>query len=341
MTLKDIAKECGVSMMTVSNVISGNHKKVSAATIEKVNAVIKKYDYVPNLMARTLSSKSSHLILLVIPTIKKEELSTLYNQYLTELISSIERELVSNGYFVLLHSVAEPKEIEMMYKTWNIDGAIFLLPLFNKMVTEVNDYDKKNFVLIDSYADIPGVLYSRCDDELGTYRATSYLISKGHTRILYAAEHYAKNLLLERRYAGYVRALKEHNLEVQDELYAPIVPNYYGGLEYGKSLTRDKLNFTGVVTTSDMCALGIMQGARENGLHVPEDFSLIGFDNLSLCNFSNPKLTSIDQQTSEKGVRAVHMLLDKLQGKEVQTVLSTETELVSRESVRDLTDHHN
>ena len=98
MTLKDIANECGVSMMTVSNVISGNHKKVSAATIEKVNAVIKKYDYVPNLMARTLSSKSSHLILLVLPYIKTEELSSIYNQYLTELTASIERELMEKGY---------------------------------------------------------------------------------------------------------------------------------------------------------------------------------------------------------------------------------------------------
>ena len=335
MTLKDIAKECGVSMMTVSNVISGNHKKVSAATIEKVNAVIKKYEYVPNLMARTLSSKSSHLILLVIPYIGKEELSSLYNQYLTELISSIERELVSNGYFVLLHSVFEPKEIEVIYKTWNIDGAIFLLPLFNKLVLKIPDYEKKNFVLIDSYAEIPGVLYSRCDDEQGCYRSTSYLIEKGHKKILFAAEHEG-NLLLERRFKGYRRALEENHIEFLPQMCAPIVPNYHGGYEFGKTLTKETLEFTGIVTTSDMCALGIMQGARENGLKVPDDFSLIGFDNLSVCSFSNPRLTSIDQQTSEKGLRAVQMLLDRLNGKEGPAVLSTETELIERESVRHL-----
>ena len=333
MTLKDIAKECGVSMMTVSNVISGNHKKVSAATIENVNAVIKKYDYVPNLMARTLSSKSSHLILLVIPYIKTSELSSVYNQYLTELISSIERELMSNGYYVLLRSVYEPKEIEVMYKTWNIDGAIFLLPFFNDTVTKVPDYAKKNFVLIDSYADIPDVLYSRCDDETGCYLSASYLIENGHKKILFAAEHEG-NLLLERRFSGFRRALLEHGIDFTEDMCAPIIPNHAGGLEFGRSLEKDSLNFTGIVTTSDMCALGIMQGAREKGLSVPDDFSIIGFDNLSLCDFSSPKLTSVDQQTGEKGIRAVHLLLNKINGKEQESVNTIKTVLRVRDSVR-------
>lgn len=333
MTLKDIANECGVSMMTVSNVISGNHKKVSAATIEKVNAVIKKYDYVPNLMARTLSSKSSHLILLVLPYIKTEELSSIYNQYLTELTASIERELMEKGYYVLLRSVFEPKDIETMYRTWNIDGAIFLLPFFNETIPMVSDYQKKNFVLIDSYASIPDVLYSRCDDEHGCFISTEYLIKCGHRKIIFAAEH-AGNLLLEQRFSGYKKALEKYGIEFDQKNTRPIVPNFEGGLEFGRSLSKGSLDFTGIVTTSDMCAIGIMQGAKEKGLSIPEDFSIIGYDNLSVGNFSNPRLTSVDQQTAEKGTNAVHMLLKKLAGNTENTVCNTSTRLEIRDSVK-------
>ncbi len=335
MTLKDIANECGVSMMTVSNVISGNHKKVSAATIEKVTAVIKKYDYVPNLMARTLSSKSSHLILLVLPYIKTMDLTSIYNQYLIELIASIERELMANGYFVLLRSVYKPKDIDLMYRTWKIDGTIFLLPFFNETIPEIADYQNKNFVLIDSYADIPGVLYSRCDDLNGCYQSTEYLIRNGHKKIIFAAEHEG-NLLLEQRFNGYKKALEDNGIPFDASKCVSILPNYESGLEFGRTLKKETLDCTGIITTSDVCALGIMQGAKENGLKVPEDFSIVGFDNLSIGNFSDPKLTSVDQQTTEKGVRAVHMLLNKLAGKEQPSVLCTETKLSLRDSVRDI-----
>lgn len=335
MTLKDIALECGVSTMTVSNVISGNHKKVSAATIEKVNAVIKKYDYVPNLMARTLSSKSSHLILLVLPYIKTSELSSIYNQYITELISTIERELMENGYFVLLRSVFEPKDIEIMYRTWNIDGTIFLLPFFNDTIKQVSDYEKKNFVLIDSYAEIPEVLHSRCDDEHGCYISTEYLIQNGHKKIIFAAEHKG-NLLLEQRFSGYKKALEQYGIDFSEKNCRQIVPNYEGGIAFGRTLTKNNLDFTGIVTTSDMCALGIIQGAKENGLSVPDDFSIIGYDNLSICDFSEPKLTSVDQETSEKGKNAVHQLLNKLSGKETEPIFCTKTRLEIRNSVKKL-----
>lgn len=333
MTLKDIALECGVSMMTVSNVISGNHKKVSKQTIEKVNAVIKKYDFVPNLMARTLSSKSSHLILLVTPYVKTQELDSIYNQYLTELIASIERELMENSYYVLLRSVYEPKEIEVMYKTWNIDGAIFLLPFFNETIEQIPDYQNKNFVLIDSYADIKGVAYSRCDDYQGCFLATEHLIQNGHKKIIFAAEHEG-NLLLEKRFKGYHDALKKHGIDFTPDMCRPIVPNYEGGLKFGRSINRDTLNFTAIVSTSDLCSMGIMRGASENGIKCPDDFSIIGFDNLSIDEFTVPKLTSIDQQISLKGKKAVEQLLNKINKTEKENVASIETKLIERESVK-------
>ncbi len=333
MNLGDIAKECGVSMMTVSNVINGNNKKVSAATIEKVNAVIKKYDYVPNFAARTLSSKSSHLILLAVPFIREEDLSSFYNEYLMELVSWIERELLKNGYFMMLRSVFDEKDVEVVYRNWNIDGTIFLFPMFDDVIRKIKNYKKKNFIVIDGYTEIDGVSISRCADRQGGYISTRKLIENGHKKILFAAD-YTENPLLERRHSGYVDALDEAGLECSEKLCARIVPNYEGGLAFGRSLERDGLCFTAIVATSDMCAFGIIAGAREKGLSVPEDFSIIGFDNLPLCDYSSPGLTSVNQNIHQKAENAVRLVVEKITGKDENSVLESETEIFDRDSVK-------
>ncbi|MCR5494697.1 MAG: LacI family transcriptional regulator [Treponema sp.] len=335
MTLTDIAKECGVSMMTVSNVINKKYKKVSQETVKKVNAVIEKYDFVPNRAACTLSSNCSHLVLLVYPSINVSNINSLYTEYLTNLTFSIERELMENGYYVMINYVDEIKEIDTIFKTWNIDGAIFLLPYFNKTVSNIKDLKKRNFVLIDSYDDIKGVSVARCDDESGTYLSTKTLIDAGHKKIIFAAD-YKGNRLLERRHAGYKRALEEAGIEYEECLSLPVIPNYEGGLEFGKTLTKEKMNFTGIVTTSDMCALGIIDGAKEKGIFSPEDYSIIGFDNLSVCNYCSPKLTSVNQNITEKGRQAVRMLLNKIEGKTEDEVFSSKTQVILRNSVKKL-----
>ena len=329
MTLKDIAKECNVSVMTVSNVITGKHSKVSENTIKKVNDTIKKTGYVPNLSARALSSKASHIVLLVIPYIEDEDSTALYSQYLTRLVSTIERELIKNNYYVMLHSVYDPAEIEVMYKTWNIDGTIFLLPFFDNTFWTIKDYEKKHFVLIDSYSNVEGVGYVRCDDQQGCYLSTKHLIENGHTNIAFAAE-YENNPLLSSRRKGYLQAMEEYNLKPHT---IKIVPDYNGGLSLGINYPSSLKDITAVVTTSDMCALGIIEGVTAVNGTFPKDFSITGFDNLPVCNYSSPKLTSIDQNINDKGKKAVSLLLNSINGIEDKKIEVTDVSLVIRNSV--------
>ena len=115
MTLKDIAEKAGVSMMTVSNVINGKHSRVSAATIEKVNTIIKEYNYVPNLSARSLTVKSSHIIGVIVPLDSEESpVSYFDNPYVSSMIGVIERELRNNGYFVMIRSVQTQEDLSVL-----------------------------------------------------------------------------------------------------------------------------------------------------------------------------------------------------------------------------------
>lgn len=333
MTLKDIAKECNVSIMTVSNVIRGNHNKVSQSTINRVNEVIKKYDYVPNLNARSLSSNSSHLILLCIPYIKNSDMDTIYDSYLIELLGAIERELMINGYFAMIRSIYDTKDIEAMYKIWNIDGTIFLFPFSEKSLLKINNYDEKNFVVIDGYYENKKITTVKCNDEDGCYKSTKYLIDKGHKNILFAGEHKG-NKLLTARYRGYSRALKEAG--ISHEHNANIIVNRESGYNFGKHFREEYPDCTAIVTTSDMCALGIIDGATEAGLSVPDDFSIIGFDDIMICNLTKPTLTSINQNTAEKGRLAVRALIRKIaENTEVESPM-TDTKLVIRNSVKEL-----
>ena len=129
MTLKEIADLAGVSIMTVSNVINSKHNRVSEKTIEKVNAIIRESGYVPNLNARSLTSKSSNIIQIIISADEADgEENYLENPYISSMVGTIEKELRHNGYYTMVRSVSKKTDVSALLKNWNMDGVIFLYP---------------------------------------------------------------------------------------------------------------------------------------------------------------------------------------------------------------------
>ena len=126
-TLKDIADKAGVSMMTVSNVINGKSSRVSSQTADKINAIIKECGYVPNLSARSLTSKTSNIIGVILSVDTYEE-NSLENPYISAMLGVIERELTKNGYYMMLRSVSWESDVSQFLRNWNVDGIIFLFP---------------------------------------------------------------------------------------------------------------------------------------------------------------------------------------------------------------------
>lgn len=313
-TLKKIATEAGVSIMTVSNVINGNHSKVSAKTIQKVNDIIRKYNYTPNLNARSLSKKSSKLIAVFFNTYGDEQ-NYFEDPYLSRLFGELESFIRQAGYFTIIRSMKENENPSFILQSWNVDGAIFLNQQPPDIVVDLTSSAKCPLVFIDTYP-IDGLnsLNVCINDFKGGYIATKHLIEEGHKNIAFVGYLKEENKVVCERYNGYERALLEANIEPYEPIN--IFTRYEDGLYVGKNFANEVYNVSAIFATADILALGIIEGARLNGITVPNDLSIVGFDDLSLCTQIRPNLTTISQNIKDKAKAAVDLLMKAISSPE-------------------------
>lgn len=332
-TLKDIADKAGVSMMTVSNVINGKNNRVSAQTAEKINRIIQECGYVPNLSARSLTKKTSNIIGVIVPMESYEE-NSFEDPYISTMIGTIEQELCRNGYYMMLRSVVKETDVSHFLRNWNVDGIIFLFPNFPDYAREFIDKPSCPFAVFDSHLQMPKLINVKSDDRKGLYLSTKYIINHGHSHIAFIA-NYEGNYLLTERFLGYCQALKECGIPFRQEYVLTEVPSYEGGLAAGKKIAAMNNGITAVVTTADICAIGVMEGARLGGLRIPMDLSIVGYDDLNLCRFTTPKLTSVSQNVSQKARVATRLLLDKIlsDNQDEPCLVTLDVDIVERQSV--------
>ena len=124
--------------------------------------------------------------------------------------------------------------------------------------------------------------------------------------------NYEGNPLLTRRFNGYRSALEESHIPFRPEYVYPYPPTYEGGIAAGKKIAVSRNEITAAVTTADICAIGVMEGAKLGGYRIPVDLSIIGYDNLQLCQYTTPKLTSISQDITRKAIQCTRLLLEKI-----------------------------
>lgn len=338
MTLKDIAALAGVSTMTVSNVINGKHSRVSQKTIDTVNQIIKEYHYVPNQAARNLTAKSSKIVALIVPV--SEDNSTLHgtsmfdDPYIGSMLGEIERTLREHGYYPMIRSATKQTDILTLFRTWNVDGAIFLYPSFDSIIDELVNHSSIPMVFLDSASTNEKVLNVKCNDKKGTLLSTRYLLAQGHKKIAFIAD-YKGNPLLEARFEGYKQALSENGIPISPSLIFEYSPTYESGIKAGTAIALSNEKITAAITTADICAIGIMEGARLGGMHIPGDLSIIGFDNILPCLYTTPKLTTISQHLHTKAKLAADLLVEKLTtGSVAQSQITVDVDLIERNSVK-------
>ena len=186
----------------------------------------------------------------------------------------------------------------------------------------------------DSNYSHPNLINVISDDEKGLYLSTKYMINHGHTEIAFVAD-YEGNIVLTKRFNGYKKALEDSHIPFRPEYIFSYPPSYEGGIEAGRAIAGSKSPITAVVTTADICAIGIMEGARLGGYRVPIDLSVIGYDNLNLCQYTVPKLTSVSQNVPKKARLATELLLKKIHDNESDSNLGEimDVEIVDRQSV--------
>lgn len=326
--LKDIAAEAGVSITTVSNVINGNHSKVSQKNIEKIQKIIKKYNYVPNSAARALSSKNSRIIAVFLPS---EDLDNPHN---VQALKSIANTVKNRGYYLMIFSNLNRTDIITNLKSWSINGVICFAPL-TRQDLELFEESKIPTCFIDSYFKTSDIIQVGIDDYRGGFLAANYLIKSGHTNIGFASYYTNYDKILYNRLKGFKDGCLSNGLTLADENIFVAETNYKGGIEVANQIADKNCNITAVFATEDEMAIGIIEGARLNGIDVPNELSVIGFDNTPLCEYVTPKLTTIEQDIALKGEHAARMLIDLIElGSSEEMSIKLPVRIIERQSVR-------
>ncbi|MDV3308806.1 MAG: LacI family transcriptional regulator [Cyclobacteriaceae bacterium] len=334
-TIKDIARELGISPSTVSRALK-DHPDISPETKRAVNELAEKLNYQPNIVALSLRQSKTNTLGVIIPEIVHFFFST--------VISGIEDVAYSAGYNVILTQSNESsqREITDMKALFNsrVDGMLLSLSRETTNFDHIDAMLAKGvpMVFFDRVYDHPGTSKVIVDDRGGAREATLHLIDQGCKRIAHIEG--SPNLDITRqRLEGYLDALKERNMPIDESL---IIPCPEATIEAGKRSTERLLNLSplpdGIFATNDPVAMGAMQVIRGKGLSIPGDIAVVGFSNWLFSSMMDPPLSSVDQPGFEMGQEATKLLIsqietrskDDVEPKPVTKVLKTK--LIIRES---------
>lgn len=335
-TIKKMAEMLGISTTTVSNVIHGKTSEVSPAVVEKVKRLIEEYDYVPNINARNLAKNKSGIIGLAMRTNRGKYDNFIKDPFAGELTGAVESFVRARGYFTMLYISEDVTEIINSVASWNADGLI-LLGMQTADGVLLKQKVKKPMVFVDSYFDesVHGYVNVGIEDEKGSYEITDYLIKKGHRKIAFVADNCMGGDF--QRFKGFKAAITKAGIPYDQENFIMLEPN---GPDLSLALyevSRKVRNFTAIVCASDYYAVKIMNYLQDHGIRIPEDLSVVGFDDNAHSRIVRPALTTIHQDVTEKSGLAVeklfHMIRKEDYGKSFQQL---PVYLVERDSVKEI-----
>ena len=312
-TIKDIAAEAGVSIMTVSNVINNNHARVSPATEKRIREIMAKHNYIPNMAARSLISKSSRIIAVLLPIWHATTSSMLRDPYAGQLVGYLEELLREKEYYVMLCSFERVDQVLMIQQTWQIDGMVLTLPHEDAITRGLIEQTKTPLVVIDRHYDDLKTLSVCIDDRGGGYKAAKYLLEKGHRKIGFAAPSIHESSVIRDRFEGFRTALHEYGLTEREDWLFDNAVLQAGGDAVAESISRMSDRPTAVIATEDLLACGIIKGCQERGMQIPGDLSVIGFDDSMPARLISPGLTTVAQDIREKANLSVSMLINAIE----------------------------
>lgn len=332
-TMRDVAKEAGVALSTVSHFLNGT-APVSPKTQQKIIAAIERLHYRPDLTARNLKRRRTNALGLFVPDIT--------NPFYAELARGVTDVARESGYSVILYATSYESELEEdfmeLVEQHQVDGIVVSYSFLNEGLWRRLEESGIPAVLVDVYPmndRWPSVVV---DNERGIEKALSYLVSLGHTDIGYLSEPLYVLSLVKRQQA-FLRFVRRKGLPLRDE-WVLVEKAQKNRVEIGFTLGRRLLEAprlpTAVVASSDLVALGALKAFLSKGVRVPEDMSIVGFDDVLLASYVHPSLTTVRQPKYEMGRTGVEYLLQFLRGRKEYPLLTLiEPILVVRDSCRE------
>ncbi|MEQ4302355.1 LacI family DNA-binding transcriptional regulator [Plantactinospora sp. B6F1] len=329
--MSDVARAAGVSVATVSKVVNGRYG-VAQATVERVQQVIHQLGYEASLGAQSLRSHRTNVLGILVAE---------FEPFSTELLKGASREVAGTGYQLLAYSGGDGNRTSIGWERRSlarlsgtlIDGAVIVTP------TVVETNQGFHVVAVDPHTGPSGLPTVDSDNFAGAVLATNYLLSLGHRRI----GHISGRSDLESarlREAGFRKAMADADVPVDERLVR------VGGfrIDSAAGTAAELLALpdrpTAVFAGNDLSAISTLDVARSMGLRVPDDLSVIGFDNVPESALVNPPLTTIMQPLQRMGAEALRLLIDLIGGVERDTHIRLPTELVIRASCRPYTAAH-
>lgn len=334
-TIEDIAKEAGVSATTVSNVIHGRTNRVSAHTVELINEIIREREYVPNMSARAMKTRSSKVVALINHLESRDQEKFMSDPFFMDLTSAVEKALREQGYFLMIRAISESEGLLQFIRNWNVEG-VFMPGLFeDEPFYQTLRELKMPVVLTDSYIRNLGRMVNiGLQDFEGARLATEHLIENGHKRIVFAGPAIKSGGVVEQRLLGYRKALHDHGIAFDPGLVYECEFSTSKMIALGAEMAK-RNGFTAVFATADMLAAGIMSGLQQAGRMVPRDISVVGFDDINWSRMTMPMLTTVHQDAMLKGRMAAECMIRLLEGEPVSNHNQImPVRLIQRDSVR-------
>ncbi|WP_203667355.1 LacI family DNA-binding transcriptional regulator [Cellulomonas pakistanensis] len=333
-TLKDVARAVGVSVMTVSNVVNGRLDRVSPATAARVEAAVADLGYVPSAAARTLVARRSGLVGLLLPG-RADAASLLGSPHDVAVTGALEAALRRHDHHLMLRGVTTAADVRDSVRRWGLDGVV-LMGFTDAAVAGLDLPTTLPAVLVDAGGPAGPTQARVGSDDLGGGRlAGKHLTGLGHRRLVLCGPADGTSGVVEARLAGFRAAASAAGLPASAVRVLDARTTYGDGVALGSRLAADVRAgaVTAVLATADVLAAGVVRGLTDAGVRVPDDVSVLGYDDAELARQVTPRLSTVGQDTGGKGRLAAELLLGLVTGDGAGVRAATvPVALVARES---------
>lgn len=330
-TIKEISKYARVSVSTVSRVIN-NMPDVNEETRQKVLAVIDEFGYVPNANAKNLKQISSNIICIIV--------KGMHNQFFGQIIEKIQSEIIKTKYIPLVNFIDEnDNEVDAAFRLISERKAVGVIFLGGSPSLKTDRLMEIDVPCVFSTMSADGLslnnVSSVCiDDKAAAKSAIDYLFEMGHKKIAVLGGQLMDRDSIYKRYVGALESHREHGIEFNEELFMQskfTFEDAYRAVD--KTIKYCNSRYTAIFAMSDIMAIGAAKAIFDNGLSVPDDISIIGFDGIQATSYYNPTLATVKQPSGEIALKSVELLIQNIESDMVSQNIVLGTELIKGNSI--------
>lgn len=324
----DIAEELGLSTATVSNVIHGKTKKISDETVKRVQELLEKRQYIPSMAGILLAQNNSKIIGVIINNHQKYESHVLEDAFISSSLNYLSEEIEKADYFMMVKTTEDLSRIPEFASMWNMEG-IVVIGFCEQEYKKLRNAMHIPFVVYDGYIKEPDRICNLIIDNYdGGFQMGKYFQSLGHRNVVCISDN--NTYIDNERYMGFQEGMGRD----VDIMIIPMEKEKRR--KYYKENLPQILKYTAVFSVSDYYGIDLIQFLQENGIKVPEQISVAGFDDCPICEMICPSLTTIRQDGKKRAYLAVDMLQKLKNGIEQGNTIKLPVSLVKRNSIRAL-----